>query len=119
MPYTINGDMPSIASEPRLQDGTMWVPLRGVAESLGARVDYEPTNGVALVYHGDEIITVKINDPNIDVSGTPHALQAAPFVEGGEAWVPVRFFNAALGANVNVDLENSIVDINSGDSAAV
>ena len=112
MPYSINGDSPSISSEPRLQDGTMWVPLRDVAEALGARVDYEPTNGVALLYHGDEIITVKINDANVDVSGTPHTLQAAPFVEDGEAWVPVRFFNTALGASVNVGLESRIVDIN-------
>jgi hypothetical protein len=90
----------------------MWVPLRSVAQALGAKVDYEPTNGVALLYHGDEVVTVKVNDANVDVSGTTHTLQAAPFVENGEAWVPVRFFQSVLGANVNVDIESRIVDIN-------
>lgn len=112
MPYVINGDSPSISSEPRLQDGTMWVPLRSVAQALGARVDYEPTNGVALLYHGEDIITLKADDSSVDVSGTTHTLQAAPFVENGEAWVPVRFFEAVLGATVSVDIESRLVDIN-------
>ncbi len=113
MPYTINGSSASISTEPQLKDGTLWVPLRDVAQEMGDKVDYEPTNGVALLYHGSDIITIKIDDPNVDVSGTSHTLQAAPYVENGDTWVPVRFFNTALGAGVNVDLQNNSVDITS------
>lgn len=117
MPYTINGSGSSIGSEPRLKDGTMWVPLRDVSEALGGQVDYEPSNGVAIITHGDKIVTVKIGDPNVDVDGTSHTLQDAPFVEDGEAWVPVRFFNTTLGAGVNVDLQSSSVDLTDGTQA--
>jgi hypothetical protein len=114
MPYTINGSNASVGSEPRIENGTMWVPLREVAEALGAKVDYEPSTGVALVYHGDNIITVTRDDASIDVNGTAQRLQAAPFVENGQAWVPVRFFNTVLGAELNVDLENKGVDLAGG-----
>ena len=119
MPYTINGSDSSIVSEPRLQGGTMWVPLRDVAEALGGKVEYEPTNGVAMLTHGDKIVTVQIGDANVDVDGTAHTLQDAPFVEDGETWVPVRFFNTTLGANVNVDLQNNSVDIAGGDGMQI
>ena len=119
MPYTINGSGSSISSEPRLEGGTMWVPLRDVAEAMGGTVQYEPTNGVAMLTHGDKMVTVQMGDPNVDVDGTTHTLQDAPFVEDGEAWVPVRFFNTTLGANVNVDLQNNSVDIAGGGDTQV
>jgi len=114
MPYTINGSGSSLGSEPRLQGGTMWVPLRGVAEALGGKVDFEPANSVAMITHGASVITVQMGDPNVDVDGTTRTLQDAPFVEDGEAWVPVRFFNDVLGAGVNVDLQSNSVDITGG-----
>ncbi len=111
MPYTINGSSSSLSAEPRLAGGTLWVPLRGVAEALGAKVDYEPSNGVAMISRGSDVITVTMGDPSVDVNGTAQTMQDTPFVEDGEAWVPVRFFNSALGAGVNVDLQNNSVDI--------
>jgi hypothetical protein len=115
MAYKINGSDVEVGSDPRLKDGTLWVPLRSVAQSLGASVDYEPSNGVAIVYQGENVITVQIDDTNVDVNGTSHTLQAAPYVEDGEAWVPVRFFNAAMGIGVNVDLQNNSVDLSTPD----
>ncbi len=114
MPYTLNGQSLGLNNEPQLKEGTMWVPLRDVAEAMGAKVDFDPDNGVAIVYHGDHMITTKIGDAEIDVDGNTQTLQEAPYVENGETWVPVRFFNTALNMGLNVDLGNNGVDFTSG-----
>ena len=111
MPYTLNGSTLSIAEEPNLKDGTLWVPLRAVSEALGARIDWDQDNHIAIVYNGPYIYTVTIGDANVDVAGEKLALQDAPFVQNNEAWVPVRFFERPMGYKLNADWQTKQVDI--------
>lgn len=117
MPYTLDGNPLSIDQEPQLNDGTLWVPFRDLGAALGAKVDWEPSNQVAIMYHGDHIVTVKIGDQTVDVDGEKHELQAAPYVSGGDTWVPVRFYNDPLGYGLNVDLGSTAVNLTSSTSA--
>lgn len=109
MPYTLNGQAASIA-EPNLKDGTLWVPLRAVSESLGGNVDWDPDNRVAIVYLGSNIATLKIGDAEADVNGEKSPLQEAPYLENGETWVPVRFFNR-VGQQIAVNLQDKHVEM--------
>jgi hypothetical protein len=113
MPYTFDGNPQDIASEPQLKDGTRWVPLRAVAASMGANADWDSSNQVAILYAGNRIVTIKIGDANVDIDGSPMKLQAAPYLQDGETWVPVRLFSEGLGYNVGVDLASKTVDISS------
>lgn len=113
MPYTLDGQNLGLNNEPQLKDGTMWVPLRDVAEAMGAKVDFDPDNGVAIIYQGDHMVTIKVGDANVDADGNSHTLQEAPYVDAGETWVPVRFFNQVLGMGLNVDLGSKGVDLTS------
>ena len=112
MPYMLNGEMLSVATEPKVMDGTMFVPLRKLAVALGGSADYEPTNGVAIMYLGEDIVTFTRDSNMVDVNGTQSQLQTAPVVEDGETWVPVRFFEGALGYYLTADPQNGIVDLN-------
>lgn len=111
MPYTLNGSPLNIAEEPNHKDGTLWVPLRAVSQALGAKVDWDPDNQVAIVYNGPYIYTVKIGDENVDADGTKLALQAAPFMQDGDAWVPARFFERPMGYHVQADWQTKQVNI--------
>ncbi|HVF85792.1 MAG TPA: copper amine oxidase N-terminal domain-containing protein [Abditibacteriaceae bacterium] len=111
MPYTLNGNTLNIAEEPNNKDGTLWVPLRAVSEALGAKVDWDQDNRVVIVYNGPYIYTVKIGDANVDADGVKVALQAAPFEQGGDSWVPVRFFERPMGYHVQADWQTKQVDI--------
>jgi len=111
MPYSINGQDAAI-SEPDLQGGTLWVPLRGIAESLGGTVDWDADNRVAIAYLGSDIATLKEGDNSADINGEKSELQEAPRLEDGEMWVPVRFFNL-VGQQVAVNLETRQVDLTS------
>ena len=111
MPYMLNGDLLEVAGEPEVKDGTMWVPLRNVATALGADVDWEPSTGVGIVYFGTDILTVQNGDATVDFNGEKTELQAAPYVENGEFWVPVRLFENPLPFTLNADSQNGIVDL--------
>ena len=116
MPLTINGSSVS-GADPILKDGTMWVPLRAAAEALGASADWEGSNQVAILNHGGNLVTIKAGDASIDVNGSAMQLQAAPYVENGQTWIPVRFFADVLGMNLNVDTDSQSVEISGGASA--
>lgn len=111
MPYMLNGELLSVDSEPRLQDGTLWVPLRKLGAALGGKVDWEPTNGVAILYLNDHIATFQNGVKTVDFDGQSVELQAAPFVESGETWVPVRLFEKAFGYSLVADPQNGIVEL--------
>jgi hypothetical protein len=111
MPYMLNGELLNIGSEPRLQDGTLWVPLRKLGTSLGGSADWISPNHVAVLYLNDHVITLTIGDPTVDIDGERAELQAAPFVEDGETWVPVRLFERNLGYQLSADAPNGIVDL--------
>ena len=109
MPYMLNGEMLEVATEPRVGDGTMYVPIRDVATALGGKVDFEPSNGVAIVYLDDKIATLQSNDPTVDVDGEKTELQAHPWIDNGEMMVPVRFFEGPMGYGLEADAKNGIV----------
>jgi trimeric autotransporter adhesin len=109
MPYTIDGSVIEIA-EPVLTDGTTYVPVANVAQALGGLVNFDNATKVAQIEMGDKVIFVQAENITIDVNGTTHELQAAPFIAEGQMWVPVRFFEK-LGITLNVD--GSHVQLNS------
>ena len=111
MPYMLNGDLLEVGREPQIGNGTMYVPLREVATALGGNVDWEPSNGVAIVYMGDQIATLQSNDTTVDVNGEKSELQAHPWIDNGEMMVPVRFFESALGYALEADSANGIVSL--------
>jgi len=111
MPYILNGDMVEIDGEPRLESGTLFVPLRKVASALGANVDFDPSSGTAILYINDQIATFTNGKKSVNLNGSEVSLSAEPFVESGETWVPVRFFESALGYKLNADPQNGIVEL--------
>ncbi|MDF2441116.1 MAG: hypothetical protein JWN98_2100 [Abditibacteriota bacterium] len=117
MPYTVDGLPVDPGQEPQNREGTLWVPLRGLSEMVGARVDWDPDSRVAIVYHNDNMITVKPNDATVDINGEQMELQAAPFLWEGDTLVPVRLFQQALGFNINVNLGTNQVDLTGSQSA--
>ncbi len=111
MPYIVNGQMAEISGEPRVQDGAMFVPLRKIAGALGATVDFEPSTGTAILYMNDQIATFTNGQSSVNLNGSDVAINGAPFVEEGETWVPVRFFESVMGLTMSADPQNGIVEL--------
>src|SRR5215212_5490305 len=112
MPYFVYGQEVAVSQEPQNKDGILWVPLRALSEALGASVDWDASTGAVNIQHPSRG-SIQLTPGNIEVivNREPHELQAAPYAEGGDTWVPVRFFNMQLGYALNVDLGSNRVEI--------
>ena len=111
MPYMLNGELLEISGEPRLEAGTLWVPLRKLGTALGGSADWIAENKVVALYLNDHVVTLTVGDQTADIDGERTELQAAPFVENGETWVPVRLFENNLGYSLSADPQSGIVDL--------
>ena len=95
----VNGQGVRLPEPPVERGGRVFVPLRGIFESLGAGVVYD--KGTINATAGDKTVQVKIGSNQAIVNGQSQFLDAAPFVVGATTMVPLRFVSEALGATVN------------------
>lgn len=86
-------------------DRTM-VPVRAIAETAGAAVDYDAglvtvtaADGTAVRFRPGEETAERVSDGETETI----PMDAAPYIEGGRTFVPLRFFSAALGYDVAWD----------------
>lgn len=105
----INGSPVNVSPAPTIQDGRVFVPLRGVFESLGASVVY--SNGQINATGNGREISLHIGSTQATVDGNPQTIDVAPFIIGASTYVPLRFVSQALGASVDWDNTNRIVAI--------
>lgn len=106
MPYSLLGQSHSLANEPRVIDGTTYVPLRDVITALNGTLDWDAENRVVAARLGQWRATMKDGSNEADVSGT-HVVFSQPVkILDGAAWVPADFFQSAFGYNVSAQGSN-------------
>lgn len=88
--------------------GRTMVPLRFIAETFGARVDWDPkTEGIHIELKKSDgktiIIDMQLGNKIAYVNGSPVVLDVAPFTvePQGRTVVPIRFIAEAFGAQVD------------------
>ena len=102
--YTLNGDSHQMEAPPFIaQDRTM-VPIRLVAEALGADVDWVEDTRTVIISQDSTTINLVLDVPLEGGMGTPVNV-------GGFTFVPVAFVAETLGANVRWDASNQAVYI--------
>jgi hypothetical protein len=108
----VNGVRMSFDQPPVMQNGRVFVPLRGVFQQLGASVVYN--NGQINATGSGRTISLTIGSTTAIVNGQQQTLDVAPFEINSRTLVPLRFIAQALGATVNWDDSSSAVTITSG-----
>ncbi len=96
---------------PKIVDNRTVLPIRVVAENLGADVDWDPTTQKVTITKGDTVIELFIGKTIAYVNGEPVQLDVAPFIENDRTYLPVRFVSEYLGAMVNWDAATRTVTI--------
>lgn len=87
---------------PALISGRTMVPLRGVLEFLGARVDYDAATRTATVTGEAVSFTHVIGTDKITLGegGGELTMDVASAIQNGSTLVPLRFFSQTLGYDV-------------------
>jgi hypothetical protein len=89
---------------PFISQGRTMIPLRIIAEALGAKVDWNNATRTVIITGREETINLTVDVPLPGDMGTP------VFVNGF-TFVPVRYVSETLGATVRWDGENNAVYI--------
>ncbi|MBR3942968.1 MAG: family 16 glycosylhydrolase [Clostridia bacterium] len=85
---------------PKLLNDRTMVPIRFIAEALGATVGYdEATRGITITL-GDTTVTLQIGSDQMLINGTPYTLDAPAYEENGRTLVPVRAVSEGLNQKV-------------------
>lgn len=110
--------------QPYIENGRTMVPVRFVAEELGAEVNW---------MHDIEMVTIKSVGQRIALrigyntaivnktndSDTQSILDVPPVLKNGRTMVPLRFISETMGNEVDWDGENQIVFVRSSDDDSI
>lgn len=95
-----------------LENNTVYVPLRGVFEEMGATVGWKQETNEISISNSATTILLKTNSTTVIVNGKEFLLNEKPMVESGVTYLPVRFVSEHLGAQVTWKGKERHVEIN-------
>lgn len=100
-------------AQPKLDNNRVLVPIRFVAETLGATVDY--ADKLVTIRQESKLIELPIGSNVTKVNGQSITLDTKAVAEKGRTYVPLRFVSEALGQAVEWDNISRYVWIGSKD----
>ncbi|HQJ56262.1 MAG TPA: stalk domain-containing protein [Caldisericia bacterium] len=99
---SINGVSKEIDAPPFIKDGRTLVPIRFIAETFGALVDWDATTqSITITLDTKNIkIILQINNKTAVVNNNKVTLDVPPIIVNGRTFVPLRFIAESFGAEV-------------------
>ena len=94
----------------RLND-RIYVPIRFVAETIGAQVEWEPVTSTVLILHHDNNLLLQIGSRQLFTATGTVDMDVAPIIENDRTMLPIRFVAEALSYSVDWDGGNQDVII--------
>lgn len=107
----VGGELLDLDVPPLISAGRTMVPMRAIFEALGAEVSWDGNARTVKARKDGTTIVLTIDKKLSQINGTNKNLDAAPVLKDGRTLVPVRFISEALGAEVQWDAENQLVEI--------
>lgn len=106
--YLADGSYKVADAAPYVKEGRTYVPIRYLANALGAEVDY--ANKVVTLTKGDTTVELTIGSNQLVVNGQVSTMDIAPEINNGRTMLPARFVAEAFGAKVGfVPAEKKVV----------
>lgn len=99
---------------PRLAGARVLVPVRVVAEGLGARVAWDAREGRVRLERDGTVADLRVGSREAALNGERVPLDAPAAIFAGRTFVPLRFVAEALGAEVRWDAATRTVAIARG-----
>ena len=108
---TVNGSSETTDAAPKIVNSRTMLPIRFVAEALGAEVGWNGDTRTVTIIKGSTNIAITIDSDKAIVNGQEQILDAPAFVENSRTYLPVRFVSENLGAKVDWDGATQTVTI--------
>lgn len=99
----VNGRTLELDAPPHMAGDTILVPLRNIAEALGAQVEYQHTDGTVTAFKEGIRMEFRLDSSEAIKNGSVVSLAAPPVRVGDTTMVPLRAFSEAFGTVVKWD----------------
>ncbi len=111
-PYTYaNNKVTEIEAAPVIENERTLVPLRAIAEALGATVDWNNDTREITVTKGETTVKMTVGSLNYTVNGADNTMDTAPVITNSRTLVPLRALSEALGKVVYWNNDKQIISI--------
>jgi hypothetical protein len=110
--YTVNGVNKVMDAAPYIKGDRTYVPMRYMAETLGAEVVWDQTAQTVTLTKGDTVVVFTIGSTTYTVNGESAVADVAPEITSDRTMLPARYAAEALGAVVGWDAATQTVIIN-------
>ncbi len=108
---TINGKTVANDVAPKIVNERTVLPIRFIAEALGAKVEWYGETNTVKIYDETMDIVIVIGEAFATVNGEKIDLDCPSFIENDRTYMPIRFITEKLGADVVWNGENQTVSI--------
>jgi len=118
---TVNNNLIKFEAPPYIKGGVTLIPVRAVAEKLGAEVSWDADTQKVTITKNETVIEITVNKMAVLVNGVPTEITLPAEVTCGKTYLPLRFLAEVLGFDVTWDGENEVIDISdttTGESTA-
>jgi hypothetical protein len=107
----LNGNSPDIVMDvpPMIVNGRTLVPLRFLANALGAQVSWNEATRDVTIINGDRILVIPIGETTPEL--TALGMEVPAQIIDGRTMVPLRFIAEFFGAEVTWNAETRTVEI--------
>ena len=115
----VDNELVELDTKPVIRDDRTLVPLRGVLEKLGARVDWNKETKQVIVKNEVMEILLETDNNAVLVDGRVKFMDTKSMLIDDRTLVPLRFIAENLGYDVSWTDSSRRIDINNGGSGVV
>lgn len=105
----LNGVVLAFDKRPFVQEGRTMMPLRTLANALGAEASWDSEHEIITLHHDGDVIYLKIGVKAYTLNGNATAIDTAPILHEGQTMVPLRIVAETLGCEVSWQEEENTV----------
>ena len=112
-PVEVHVDGQKIVTDvpPVTQNQEVFVPLRAVAEALGADTHFESKENSIEIVRGSQTLEFKVGLTKATLNGAPMTLRHAPFRVRGRVMVGLRSIALAFGVKTRYNRRTARIDV--------
>lgn len=103
-----------IPVESQLVYNSNYVPIRFVAETLGAKVEWQKPNVIVKKDNMELILT--IDDNTVSVNGQQFSVPYKPYLSNNITYVPLRLISEQLNCDVTADDKKNVYIVSKGEA---
>lgn len=109
--FIADGELKQFDVMPYIKKNRTYMPIRFIAEHLGASVEWNADTGVATIRSEEAVLTITHKSKIMTINGVDYKMDVQPEIVDGRMMAPIRYIAELLNCTVNWDPTNNMVYI--------